>query len=162
MRLYMKQKVFSMRDNFDIYDSNQESIFTVESKLISLGRKSTIFDANTHEELAQVKQRLLQLTTTMDVFVEDKLVTTIKKKLLSFLKPKYEIENLDWTIEGDFWGYNYNIIDNNGNSIASIRKKVLSWSDTFEFDINEENADIIIVMAVIIAIDTAMDADESS
>lgn len=160
MKLYMKQKVFSLRQNFDIYDENQVSIFKVESKLISLGRQSTIYDSQTQKELAFVKQKLMALSTTVDVFINDQQVTRIKQRFLTLFKPKFDIQNLGWTIEGDFWGYNYTIRDHEGDVVATIRKKILSWSDTYEFDINENEADLILVMAVIIAVDIAKDAAE--
>ncbi|MGF3114721.1 hypothetical protein ACQV2R_04995 [Facklamia sp. P12937] len=44
MKLYMKQKMWSFKQDFDIYDQNKSPIYRVDSKLISIGRKTKILD----------------------------------------------------------------------------------------------------------------------
>ena len=58
MRLYMKQKVFALKDRFTIKNEAEEDVYTVEGKFISLGKKLHILDTN-GEEVAFVKQELL-------------------------------------------------------------------------------------------------------
>lgn len=43
-QLLIKQKVFSIRDKFDIYDENQNVKYRVESSLFSLKYKLTVYD----------------------------------------------------------------------------------------------------------------------
>ena len=38
MKLYMKQKVFSLKDRFTIKNEAGEDVYTVEGKFISLGK----------------------------------------------------------------------------------------------------------------------------
>jgi len=155
MKLYMKQKVFSLKQDFEIYDENKQAYFRVDGQLLSIGRKMRIFDARTEEEVAFIKEIVLTLFAKMEVYRQDELVAVIKQKF-SFLRPKFEIEEIGWHIEGDFWGYNYAILDTNGATVASIQKKILSWSDTYEFEINDDK-DTVTVMAVILAIDAIRD-----
>ncbi|WP_164470844.1 LURP-one-related/scramblase family protein [Vaginisenegalia massiliensis] len=159
MKLYMKQKVFSLKQDFDIYDEHQVPYFKVEGKLISLGRQLTLKDAKTGQELAFIKQRLATLMPKMELYRDGQLIATIKKKF-TLLKHRYEIEQIGWRIEGDFFGHNYSIIDQEGDTVAVISKKYFAWSDTFEFDVNEEEGELITVIGVILAIDAAMDAAE--
>lgn len=158
MKLYMKQKVFSIKQDFDILDVNQRPVYHVVGKLFSFGRQLTIYDSKTDHQLAQVKQKLLSLTPTMEVYVGGRLLCTIRKKI-TFFKPRYEVSHLDWQIEGDFFAHDYVILERDGTIVADIKKKFFSWSDTFEFNIIYEDIDPVSVVAVILAIDLAMDAD---
>lgn len=157
MRLYMKQKLMSLKGDFEIYDENQYPVYHVEGKMFSVGRKLWIYDSQSHEELAYIEQKVMTLLARMDVYVKDAHVASIVKKI-SFFKPKYEVEGLDWTIQGDIFAYDYQILDRDGYLIADIQKKYLAWSDTFEFNILEEDVDPIMVIAIILAIDAVMDS----
>lgn len=52
----MKQKLFSLKQDFNIYDHNQTPLFRVSGKLFSVDRQLRIYDALTNEELAYVKE----------------------------------------------------------------------------------------------------------
>ena len=154
MRLYIKQKVFSFKDRFTVKDAAGEDRYFVEGKLISLGKKLTITDA-AGNEVAFVRQKVLTLLPKFFVEINGEEVAQIKKKL-TFLKPKYEVEGLDWSVDGDFFSHDYTISENE-NVIASIHKRWMAWGDTFELDISD-NADEVLALAVILAIDAVMDA----
>ena len=64
---------------------------------------------------------------------------------------KYEIEGLDWTIEGDFWAHEYRITQN-GREIVSISKEWFTWGDCYQLDI-ADSADETLALAVVLAID---------
>ncbi|MCR8969565.1 LURP-one-related/scramblase family protein [Facklamia sp. 7083-14-GEN3] len=160
MKFYMKQKVFSLKQDFDIYNDKQEPVYRVDSKLISFGRKAKILDLQSGEALCEVNQKVFSLFPTVDVTQNGKFVSRIRKKF-SFFKPKYVIEGMNWVVDGSILQHDYTIFDNQGKEIASIKKKFLSWSDTFEFEIINETVDEVLILATILAIDLAMDLSES-
>lgn len=159
MKLYMKQKKFSLKQDFDILDADQRPVYHVEGKLMSLKRKLRIFDSQTNEELAAVEQQLVALTPTLNIFYQNERIATIRKKI-TFFRPSYVIDVLGWTIEGDYFAHDYNVLDADGNLIADISKKLFSWSDTFEIDIKDPTANPTVVLAVVLAIDMAMDSQK--
>ncbi|UUX33620.1 LURP-one-related/scramblase family protein [Fundicoccus culcitae] len=159
MQLYMEQKMFSFKQDFDVFDEDGQPVYHVEGKMFSFGRQMTIYDAKTHSELAFIKQKTLAWLQTLDIFRNGQLEGSVTKKF-SLFKPQYDIKQLGWKIEGDVWGYDYQILDDEGYLIASINKKVWSWSDAFEINIYDDEdyyVDPVIVMAVVIAIDVAKD-----
>lgn len=158
MRLYMKQKVFSLKDRFTIKNEAGEDVYTVEGKFISLGKKLHILDPN-GEEVAFVKQELLTLLPKFTVEQHGEPVAQIQKKL-SFLKPKYEVTGLDWTIEGNFFAHDYSIFSGD-QEVVSLHKKWMSWGDTYELDLSDA-ADPALVVAVVLAIDAVLDAQASA
>ncbi len=158
MKLYIKQKVFSFKDRFTVKNAAGEDRYFVEGKLISLGKKLTVTD-EAGNEVAFVNQKVLSFLPKFFVEVNGREVAQIKKKF-TFLKPKYLVEGLDWEVEGDFFSHDYSITEN-GNVVASIHKRWMSWGDSFELDISD-SADEVMALAVILAIDAVMDASASA
>ena len=77
-------------------------------------------------------------------------------KRFTFFFEKYEIEGLDWTIEGDFWAHEYSLYDGDRN-IMNIHKEWFTWGDSYELDILDPDYELI-SLGIVLAIDTAMAA----
>ena len=159
MQLYMKQKMLSFKQDFNIVDSNQKPVYKVDGEFLSLGRKLHIINMETNEEVALVKQKVLSLMPQVDVFVRGQEVASIRKRI-TFFKPKFDIEQIGWTIKGDYFAHDYIIYDREGDLIAQIKKKYFAMSDTFELNIDAEEVDPVMVIAVVLAIDTVMDSKD--
>lgn len=160
MKLYMKQKLFSLKQDFNIYGHNQTLLFRVSSKLFSVGRQLRIYDALTNVELAYVKESPFRFLTQLKVYKGTDYIVTIQQKMTLF-KTKMTIKDIGWTIQGDFLGWQYVITDEKNQTIAEVKAKMLSWSDTFEITIDDTQVDPIIVLAIILAIDTIRDKQQS-
>ena len=52
MKLYIKQKVFSFRDKFHIFDENGEVKYTATGEILTLGKKLHVTDAYDREQQA--------------------------------------------------------------------------------------------------------------
>ena len=83
--------------------------------------------------------------------VSDRVERAEIVKRFTFFFEKYEIEGLDWTIEGDFWAHEYRITQN-GREIVSISKEWFTWGDCYALDI-ADSADEMLALAVVLAID---------
>ncbi|MCR5782026.1 MAG: LURP-one-related family protein [Clostridia bacterium] len=158
MYLYMKQKVFSWKDRFTITDSDGNDRYSVEGKVISIGKKLHIFDAQ-GDEVAFVRQKITVLMPRFIVEIGGEEVARIVKKI-SFLKPKYVVEGLGWEVQGDMFAHDYTIVDGD-RTIVSIHKKWMAWGDTFELDI-ENDRDEVLALAVVLAIDAVMDSQTTT
>lgn len=80
---------------------------------------------------------------------------------MTLFKSKMVIRDVGWTIHGDFLGWLYVIKNEENQTIAEVKVKMLSWSDTFEMTIDDTQVDPIIVLALILAIDTIRDKQQS-
>ena len=158
MRLYMKQKVFSLKQKTSVYDENQNELYYIEAKVISVGRKMTLYDNNMNE-LAFIRQKAVSFLPKFFVEINGEVVCTIVKKF-TFLKQKYEIQGKDWQIEGDFMAHDYNIVSGS-RIVATIHKKWLSWGDAYEIDI-DDGEDVVTALATVLAIDAVLDQNSSS
>lgn len=158
MKLYIKEKVFSLGDKFTVKDAFERDKYVVEGEIFTWGKKLHIYDM-TGQEVAFIKQEVWSFLPRYYVFCNGRQVAEIKKEF-SFLFPKYSIEGLGWEIEGSFTAHEYEIYQN-GRTIVSISKEWLTWGDSYELDILDP-ADEIIALAVVITIDCVMEASSGA
>ena len=130
MKLLFKQRMFSWFDSYDIYDENENTVYVVKGQL-SWGHCLKIFDTEENE------------------------LGTVKQEVLTWL-PKFELyegENYNgWHVEGDFPGWDYTITKPVGETVATVSKELLQWTDTYVLDIVDP-ADALHVLMFVLAID---------
>ena len=158
MKLYLKQKFFSWKDRAWVKDETGADRYFIEGKVLSIGKKLWIMTPD-GEQLAFVRQKVPALLPRFLVEIGGNEVAQIVKKF-TFLKPKYEIEGLGWTVEGDFLGHDYTVLSAD-RPIITIHKKWMSWGDSFELDV-EQGTDEVLALAVVVAIDAVMDAQAAA
>ena len=158
MKLYLKQKFFSWKDRAWVRDETGADRYFIEGKVFSIGKKLWIMTPQ-GEELAYVRQKVPTLMPRFIVEIGGREVAQIAKKF-TFLKPKYEIEGLGWTVEGDFLSHDYTVFSVE-RPIITIHKKWMSWGDSFEVDIGQ-GTDEVLALAVVLAIDAVMDAQAAA
>ncbi|MCR5792611.1 MAG: LURP-one-related family protein [Lachnospiraceae bacterium] len=157
MKFYIKQKVFSWADRFNVTDENGETRYSVKGELISIGKQLHIYD-NADREVAFIQQKVLSFKPRFFVFVNGEQIAEIVKEFTLF-RPKYSILGKGWVVNGDFWDHDY-VITEEGNTVASVHKVWMSWGDSYELNLVDTN-DEVGLLAVILAIDAVMDAQES-
>ena len=151
MKFYMKQKVFSWRDRFTIKDEHGRDVYFVEGELLSWGKKLSVTDTNGHEVLF-IKQNIWNWLPNYSLLMGGEEVAVVKKEL-TFFKPRYTIDGPDWEVEGHIFEHDYSIYEGN-HAVASISKEWLTWGDSYELDVDEENA--LLALGVILIIDCVM------
>jgi uncharacterized protein YxjI len=158
MKLYLKQKFFSWKDRAWVKDETGADRYFIEGKVFSIGKKLWIMTPE-GEQLAFVRQKVPTLMPKFIVEIGGREVATIAKKF-TFLKPKYEIDGLGWTVQGDFMGHDYTVFAGE-RPIITIHKKWIAWGDSFEADI-APGTDEVLALSVVVAIDAVMDAQQAS
>ena len=149
MKLYIKQKVFSWKDRFTVKDDSVVDRYFVEGELFSWGKKLHVLNAFGNE-VAFIQQKLWSFMPRYEVYINGRLIAEIKKEF-TFFKPRYSIEGLNWSVEGDFWDHQYQIIQS-GRTVVSIQKEWFTWGDSYALDIASPQ-DEIYALAVVLAID---------
>ena len=154
MKLCIKQKVFSWVDRFTVFDETGADKYYVEGEFFSWGKKLHVTDL-TGRETAFIQQKVFSMMPRFFVYIDGVERAEIVKRLTFFCE-KYEIEGLDWTIEGDFWAHEYSLYDGDRN-IMNIHKEWFTWGDSYELDILDPDYELI-SLGIVLAIDTAMAA----
>ena len=108
-------------------------IYHIKQKMLSFKDEFTIYNAQGQELF----------------YVEEKLLSFGKKFFMRDREDR-EVLSIDWEIQGDFLAHDYRITED-GRTIANVSKAYLSWSDTYQIDIvDEEYADVLLGIVIVI------------
>ena len=151
MKLMIKQRVFSWRDTYDIYDEYGNAKYLVKAEFFSFGHRLHVFDTSGNE-IGEIHECIPTIIPRFKIILDGQVYGTIRKKI-TLLKPKYDIDFNGWHVEGNFTGWNYNVYES-GRPIIHISKELFSWGDTYVIDF-ENPRDELMGMLLIIAIDAA-------
>lgn len=149
MKLLFKQRFFSWFDSYDIYDESGRTLYTVKGQL-AWGHRLKVFDAR-GREVGTVRERIITLLPKFEVYLGDQYVGCISKEF-SLFKPRYNIDFNGWHIKGDFFEWDYTIVNASGYTVATISKQLLRWTDTYVIDVVNP-ADALCALMFVIAID---------
>lgn len=148
MKLLFKQRFFSWFDSYDIYYEDGSTAYTVKGKL-SWGHRLEIYDPyGTH--IATLNERVLTFLPRFQIFIGDTYCGEIVKEF-TFFKPSFSIDCNGWSVEGDFWQWDYKIMQG-AFTIATIQKELFRWTDTYVIDV-QNPADALLALMVTLAID---------
>ena len=151
MRLYLKQRVFSWSDTFDIYNEYQEVIYQAKADILTLSHQIHVFDGI--GEIGFIDQQVFTLLPRFDLTHRGNYVGELKKRF-SPLSPYYTLDNSDWKISGDLFAHDYIATNDVGETIFTIEKAYLSWGDYYCLNVNKDE-DAELALLVSIAIDAA-------
>ncbi|WP_455717422.1 LURP-one-related/scramblase family protein [Anaerosporobacter sp.] len=157
MKLLIKQRVFSWSDTYDVYDEYGNTKYFVKGEIFSLGHQIHVYDARTEQEIGVIRQKLLTFMPRFEVEINGRTVGEIQKKF-TLLRPRYEIDYNGWSVDGDFFGWDYQVLKN-GHPIMQIEKELMHWGDTYSLDFFNAEDEIQGLMLVI-AIDAANCSDD--
>lgn len=149
MRLLFKQRLFSWFDSYDIYDEDGNTVYTVKGQL-SWGHCMKIFDAHGNE-IGMIQERVLTLLPKFEIYLGGNYVGCIQKEF-TFFKPVFDIDYSGWHVEGDFFEWDYNILNSSGGCVARVSKELLNWTDTYVIDVNNPQ-DALGALLLVLAID---------
>lgn len=156
-KLYIKQKVFSIGEKFNVVDVNQEPLYYVQGSFLKIPKQFTVFDRNDHV-IGEITKKVLALLPQFTVMIDGDPAIIIKKELTLF-KARYHIAADGISVKGNWWDMDFEVIKD-GLQIAVINKRWVSWGDTYEVTIFDERYEKRIV-ALVVAID-CVKADDNA
>jgi len=154
---YMKQKVFSFKDKYKIFDAEGKQVYHCAGKVFSFTRKKELFDSVTNQHLYTLKRALFRLLPKYYLIdpKDNSTVATIQKKL-ALMKHKLEIDSGlgAYVIEGNLFAHDFGILEN-GGEIVSVHKKWVSFGDSYEITIKDE-AKVPFFLGMVVLIDDCL------
>ena len=150
MKLLFKQRFFSWLDSYDVCDENGAILYSVEGKL-GWGHVLHIRDAQ-GAHVATLKEVVWTfLKPKFELFKGETKVGTITKEI-TFFRPRFDIDFNGWSVNGNFWEWDYSILDAQGCTVAAVCKEIWNWTDTYAIEVADpENA--LYALMVTLAID---------
>ena len=151
MNLYIKQKVFSIGDKYNVYDEFSQLVFEVKGEVFSFGAKLHIFDSRGYEIMA-IHRELLTWLPKYTIYENGVARASVQRKLS--LMSKFEIADTRgvYYIDGDCIGMDFSITTPDGNLLGTIQKEWLSWGDTYKLSVADPSQ-AALFCALVIAID---------
>ena len=153
-RYKIRQKMFSIGDDFWIENQKGDRVFKVDGKALRL-RETLYFEDLNGNKLCKIQGRLLAIRDTMVVEDPDgHQMAVIKKGLIAPLGDHWTVTvrgGPDLDVQGNILDHEYSIMQRR-KKIAEVSKKWLSLTDTYGVEIDEGQNDILI-LALAIAID---------
>ncbi len=153
MRLLFKQRFTFGLDTYDIYNEAGETVFTVKSRF-AFARKLEIYDRSGYL-LGTLVGKVFTFLPTFEMYIGDRLAGTVQKRM-TFFRPEFILDCNSWRVSGDFWEWNYSIVEDMGRAVATITQE-FAWMDTYTLDIYDD-ADALAVLMIVIAIDAEKDS----
>lgn len=154
MRLLFKQRFFSWLDSYDIFDENQNTVYTVKGEL-SWGHCLKIFDSD-GREAGTVKEVIFTFLPRFELYAGDSQIGCISKEF-TFFKPRFNIDFNGWRVEGEWMEWDYRILREDGTVAAVITKELFNWTDTYSIDVDDPKDGLYALMVVL-----AIDAEKCS
>ncbi|MDD3225766.1 MAG: hypothetical protein PHX70_13890 [Clostridium sp.] len=148
MKLYMRQKVLSIKDKYSICKEDETPVYWVVGNLLSLGYK--IEDAN-QNLVMEIKKKLVAIMPEYTLVKDGQPIGVIKKKMKltrPVISGKVGTEEIE--IKGDISGFHFSI-KSNDVVIGNVDTERLTWGDVYSIDIKDTGKqDLIVAIAIIV------------
>lgn len=155
--LFIKQKVFSLREKFTVKNQQEQDVYYVEGSFMRIPKTFSIMNT-ADEEVAMITKKVFSFLPKFFVEVDGREVLTIKKEF-SFLKARYTIDSADIEVHGNWWDMDFQVIQR-GAVIGEVNKKWFTWGDSYSVQVFKEEMEAIII-AIVVAID-CVKADDAA
>jgi uncharacterized protein YxjI len=149
----MREKMFSIGDDFWIETADGERAFKVDGKALRI-RDTFVVESPSGEELYTIQEKKLHIRETMEVEQGGKTVATIKKALVSPLRERYSIDvdgGDDMEAKGNIVDHEFKI-ERGGDTVAEISKRWFRVRDTYGIEVAPGQDDALI-LAVAVCLD---------
>ena len=160
MRYVLKQKLLSWGDDYHIRDTDGREVYRVDGKAISWGGQLSFLDLD-DKELAFIKQKMLKLSPTYEIYRNGELAAVVKKELFALLHHRFVVDVPgpgDLEARGDFLDHEY-VFTRGEREVARVSKRWFSLADTYGVEIADGEDDVLILASAVV-VDQACHRDD--
>jgi uncharacterized protein YxjI len=149
-RYQMREKLFSVGDDFWIETESGERAFKVNGKALRV-RSTFVLESPSGEELVKIQEKKLRIRDTMEIERHGETVATIKKALITPLRDRFAIDLEDGgelSAKGNIVDHEYEI-ERDGHKVAEVSKRWFRVRDTYGIEIAAGENDALILAATV-------------
>ena len=149
----MREKMFSIGDDFWIETGDGERAFKVDGKALRI-RDTLVLEDPSGSELYTIQEKKLRVRDTMEIEQGGRTVATVKKALVTPLRDRYSIEvegGDDLEAKGNVVDHEFKI-NRDGDQVAEVSKRWFRVRDTYGIEI-APGQDEALILAVTVCID---------
>lgn len=138
-KYYFKEKFFKITDHYPILDEDGRKAFFVDQKFKFLGYEAAVSDS-TDETIFTINRKLISFLPVYEInFKDSKKKMTIKSNISVFRKSIDIIsESGKINVKGNLWDYEFKAYFK-GDLIGEVSKKLLSFTDQYQLKVYEED-----------------------
>jgi len=150
MRYLVRERLFSITDDFWVTDEQGDQVFYVDAKILSLRHALELKDAS-GRKLATIKHKLLTFTDAMEIEDDGGVVATVHKAVFS---PLHHRANIDLAgggrleAVGNIIDKDFEILDNK-QPVARISRAWFRIRDTYGVDVAPGQDDALIICVAV-------------
>ena len=156
MIFYLKEEFLSF-DHFDIWDENENLVYSADREFFNFGKKLIVQDASGRQagsveqrgQAAAVQHVPFSLPCTYALTIGGREYDLTRN--FAFFSRSYSLDELGWEIEGDFMSLDYEITQN-GRRVAAISRAFLTLGDRYALEVFDPQ-DALIALCTVLAID---------
>jgi uncharacterized protein YxjI len=156
-RMYViRERFFSIGDDFDVLDEHGTKVFHVDGKVLSLRNKVVIEDPS-GQEVASVHRHLVAMRPTYEITIGGEKAAEVRKKLFTPFRDRFTIDVPgpdDLEMKGDLFDHEY-VIDRGGHEVAVVSKQWLTMRDTYAVQISA-GVEPLLILCSVLALDLAL------
>lgn len=158
MRYVMKEKFWTLTNQFDIRDDTGKVVFLVKGQFFSLGDKLSFQDPSGNE-LLFIRQKMLSLGHTFLLERKGEVIARVYRHLFTLIRYRFTVDvpgPNDLEAAGDFLNHEYTFTRlGAAGPVATASKRWFSWVDTYGIDIAPGEDDVML-LACAVVIDLVM------
>ena len=147
MIFYLKEEFMSF-DHFDIWDEQEQLVYSADREFFNFGRKLVVQDA-CGRQVAEVQHVPFSLPCTYALRIGGREYDLTRN--FALFSRSYSLDELGWEVEGDFMGLDYEITKN-GSRVAAISRAFLTFGDRYALEITDPR-DALVALRTVLAID---------
>lgn len=147
VKLYMRQKVISIKDKYSICTMDEQPVYYVQGNLLGLNFS---IQRSTGEQIMSVKKKLIAVLPEYTLSAGGREIGKIKKKI-RLTRPEISgtVFGAEITIKGNLSGFSFEIF-RNGQSVGSVDTERLTWGDCYSIEAYDpKDADLVVAIALI-------------
>ncbi len=148
--MLFKQRILSWFDKYDIYDESNNIIYSVRGELY-WGHQLRIY-GNNNIVLGLIKEKIFRIMPKFYICDQSENIIGMVCRVFKFVEHKYTLTFNDWVVSGDFFGWNFNIVDSKGNLIARTKKLIFNFTDQYEIEVFDPRNSLL-VLEIFLCID---------
>jgi uncharacterized protein YxjI len=156
----IRERFFSIGDDFDVLDEHGTKLFHVDGKVFSVRNRVVIEDPS-GAEVASVHRHLVAMRPTYEIRIGGEKAAEVRKKLFTPFRDKFTIDVPgpdDLEMQGDLLDHEY-VIQLGGEDVAAVSKRWLTVRDTYAVQI-AAGVEPLLILCSVLALDLALERDK--
>lgn len=146
--LYTSMKLGDIHRKIEITDEDDNIRYYTKSSMLAIKGKTEIMDADGNV-IANLEKKIVSLHEKRFVNMADGASFTLSNELFHVVKDITNIEGLGWQMRGNILGLSFNLLDEHGEPIATVDRKMISIHDKYSIDMYQPEHEQKVVAIVI-------------